>query len=182
MKKILTIAFLLCLVCSTAFADKVYTDPHGVSLDIPDGYQLVAKRELPTENKYETTFADSAAIEKAQKEIMITSQISSSGPPNTINDFSEQELADISNDVFKKLATINIKALNNPNYKKVTVNGYPAIVIILDETYQYNNYLVYGYYIIKDTKVITITYACPKNKSDEFLPIIEKSINTLYIE
>ncbi|WP_196599777.1 hypothetical protein [Pectinatus frisingensis] len=175
MKRILLLTLLLCIISGTVFA-QVYTNPQNVSITVPDNWQMRKDYYSAEKNSYTTLLGD-GKIQICE----LISVINYNVPENaTLDILPDEKIINIISSMFGKFA-ISSDIKTKPNFKRITINGYPAI--ISDFTIVKNNISLSGriYITLKNSKLIGVYYMTMTDNMITFLPVIEKSINTLTV-
>jgi hypothetical protein len=175
MKRILLFALLLCMISGTVFA-QVYTNPQNISVTVPDDWQVLKNYYSAEKNSYDTLFGD-GKIQICE----LISTVNYDIPENTTLDIlPDEKIINVISSMFGKF-TIGSDIETKPNYKRIVVNGYPAIVS--DFTIVKDNISLSGriYITLKNSKLIGVYYMTMTDNMINFIPVIEKSINTLTI-
>ena len=177
MKRLSVLVFLIFALCSqVAFANQTYTNGLGVSLTIPDDYKIEEEENTP--NKAVTYFIN----KYTHQDIDLCSNFYSDMPLNmTFYNLPDSKIDGLIYSIFGKLI-INGDITNRPNYKKVTINDYPAVVTVVKSTIKGIPITTVIYYIMKNKKMVCLMYSAPTNSLNSFVPIIRTTINSIKID
>lgn len=178
MKK--SIIMIVCLLSTMLFAVDCAAqqiDVNDVSMTIPDTYQSSGYLMDTTQGICYANFEDTSTKEGAGI------RIQPSDIPNaaTLNDVPDSKLLEETNFAFSEMAKAGMQIKNTPNFARVTVNGYPAMLTTIDAIVPKGHFITYCYTLVKDQKIIYVLYSCPSDQTDSFQPAIVQMNSTLHI-
>ncbi|WP_196590505.1 hypothetical protein [Pectinatus frisingensis] len=176
MKRILLIVLLLYMTSSTVFA-QVYTDPQNISITIPDNWKVIKSNYISNNNLYDTFLSGG----KEQFIYLVSIYYPTMPKSTTLYNYSDAQISGAIYSMFGKMIGSGT-VTNKPNYTKTMVNGTPAVASYITAAAQNGTPLVgIIYMVLKNKKLAFVIYVTTPGNAKEFIPTIDKSINTLEI-
>lgn len=172
-KKYFIILFFFFLLSSYTIGAKEYTDNHGISLIVPESWEIYSKEESSKLHRTDI-YGDFITI------ILYNMAVDSNSSPKILA-LSNQSVQELGNSLFNKYIAPRFDSVLKKSISKIYLANVPAMKISVSG-YQ-NGYLVTNdsYFIEKNKKFIIIDVFSPMYRPDIIEEVILKMLDSLSI-